>query len=124
MDQFMRDNFFQEKSKVMVNIAGKIFRYLEETGKIIKYKVLVNIFGEMEESTLVTGRTANCTVMVYMYGLTEENMMENISTIKNKDSERTRGQMEEVMKVNGKMVNNMEMASLLILKVISDQAYG
>ena len=85
MDQFMKVNFFKDKSKAMENIVGKIFQYSEEAGKIIKYQEMVNIFGEMVESMLVIGRTASYTVKVYTFGLTEENMTESISMTKNKD---------------------------------------
>jgi hypothetical protein len=85
MDQFTRDSFSKEKSKVMANIVGKIFLYSEETGKIIKYQVVENISGEMVGSISAIGRTANYTVQVFTNGQTEGNTMDNISTIKNKD---------------------------------------
>jgi hypothetical protein len=47
MVQFMKDNFSKGKSKDMVNIVGKIFQYLEECGKTIKYQEMVNTSGEM-----------------------------------------------------------------------------
>lgn len=50
MVQFMKDNFIKGKSKGLVNIVGKIFQFLEECGKIIKYQVMANIFGETAEN--------------------------------------------------------------------------
>lgn len=85
MDQFMKDNFSREKSKVTENIVGKIFQYSEETGKIIKYAEVVNIFGEMVGSMLAIGKIANYMVREFTNGQMEGNMMDNISTIKNKD---------------------------------------
>jgi hypothetical protein len=120
----MKDNFSKEKSKATANIVGKIFQYLEETGKIIKFQVVVNISGEMVGSMLAIGKTANYTVRVFTNGQTEGNMMGNISTIKNKDLEHTFGLMEEDMRANGKMENNMVMVSLLILRGIPELVHG
>lgn len=124
MDQFMRDNFSRGKSKDMGNIVGKIFRYLEECGKIIKYQVMVNTSGEMGENIKEIGKKANYMVREFTNGQTEGNMKDIITTIKNKDLEYILGLMEENMRASGSTVNNMVMVSLLTHKVIPKLVYG
>jgi hypothetical protein len=46
---------------------------------------VVNIFGEMVGSMLAIGKIANYMVREFTNGQMEGNMMDNISTIKNKD---------------------------------------
>lgn len=66
------------------------------------------ISGLTAETTKVNGRIIRWRAMVCSHGLMAEDMKENISMIKKKVKEFFTGQMEESMKVTGKMANNTE----------------
>lgn len=61
---------------------------------------------------------------MFTNGQMDENTMDNISTIKNRDKVHTRGRMEEDMRANGKMENNMVMESLQILRGVPELGFG
>ena len=73
---------------------------------------MVNTSGKMVVNIQVNGKIIKCMVKEFFHGVMEENTVESIKTTKKKGKEHLNGQMEDDMKVNGKMVNNMELEDI------------
>ena len=84
----------------------------------MKYLGLVNISGQMVKCTKGNGKKIRCMVKELCYGEMESNMKDISLMINVREKVHSNGRMEESMRVNGKMENNMEKANIEILRVI------
>lgn len=97
----MSDNFIKITFVDMVYIHGQIKDNIQEIGQIIKW----------------TGKE-------FSNGMMVEYMKDHINKIKKKVKVNLYGQMEELMKGNGMMGNNMEQGNIEVKKVYGDMVEG
>jgi hypothetical protein len=116
----MKEIINMEKKMDSENSYGLICHLIKEISLTIIFMDMVNINGQMVENLLEIGFAIKCMVKVYLLGKTVENIKVIITTIKNRDTGYSHGQMGDNMTVNGIMENKME----LVYIIIQDKRYA
>lgn len=114
----------REKGMGEENLNLLMVRSMRVILKKMIYMDMVNIYGEMAKFIKVNGIITKCMGRESAFGLTENLILGNTLTIKKMVMVFLNGQMEKLMKDNGRMENNMVLEQLLILKELGGKDHG
>lgn len=124
MDQAMKAHTKKDSNMVKENTNGMMVQDTMVSGPIIKSTVMEFIFGLMADDMKDTGKIIIWMDAVYTPGKMDVAMKVNIRMIRSTDSVYTLGQMADSIMACGKMVNNMEKASIFFQQVYKDAVNG
>ena len=88
------------------------------------YMDMVNIYGRMAKFIKDNGIITKCMGRESVFGLMENLILENMLMIKKMGMVFLSGQTGKLMRGNGRMVNNMVLEQLLILKELEERDHG
>jgi len=117
MELNMRVHTLTVKRKVKENLLLLMAVITKVNLSRMRFVDTENISGQTANSMKVNGAKIKCMGKVRSYGKTRRNIKDSLSMINVKVQELSVGLMVDSMLVSGRLVNNMDMVLILVLKV-------